>query len=585
MSIGPRLAGQLKQSIPACRGLGALMSEFSQHNPEGIVTVHLFGTFRLLGAEGEDLTPPSAKAQALLAMVATAPNMRRSRSWLQSHLWEGRAPAQAAGSLRQALLEIRRALGQHAALLLADRASVAFRPGSLRHADPPFSGSAEADFLQGMASPDPAFRRWLSATRRQLAASVATSPPPAREPPKSPPRPRPIIVIDSSGGQGPEAAAIHHGLVEFFMRSISESLQIDVFRLSPALHRQIATQPGATLVQIQLLPQPDGEIGLRANVEDLATLHIYWTEFFRLPLPPGQALEENLAFLACVYRIVSAIRDVIEDRQSREGWSAASQLAAIAVRKIFRMSHDELTEAQHLLDQAIAIEPNGRFRAWRAQLAAIRYIERHSADFESLRAQSEEDVAKALERESLNSSALASSSNATLVFTNDPDSSFVLAERSVRANRSNPLAWWSMANACLYGNDRQSAYGAAVAAQTLGDFSHLKPWTDFQRSLAAAVNGRHDEAIAFGKSAHALAPRFRPPLRYLVALFARAGQIDASLKAARKLDRLEEGFKALRLVNDPTYPASMIRRAGLVDADALRPVDEGLEASHLAMMP
>jgi hypothetical protein len=49
------------------------------------------GPLRLSDAEGADLTPRGRKAQGVLALLGTAPGLRRSRSWLQDKLWSDRA--------------------------------------------------------------------------------------------------------------------------------------------------------------------------------------------------------------------------------------------------------------------------------------------------------------------------------------------------------------------------------------------------------------------------------------------------------------------------------------------------------------
>lgn len=85
----------------------------------------LYGRFRLETAAGEDRAPKSAKSQVLVALLATSETGGRGRLWLQKRLWSGKETCKASTSLRQALSEIRRALGGNRDVLLADRRSVA----------------------------------------------------------------------------------------------------------------------------------------------------------------------------------------------------------------------------------------------------------------------------------------------------------------------------------------------------------------------------------------------------------------------------------------------------------------------------
>ena len=89
-----------------------------------MLTLHLYGRFRLLNEQGEDFTPKSAKSQALVALLATSDTQSRGRLWLQKKLWPDVDRERWSVSLRQSLSEIRRALGPHRDVLEADRRSV-----------------------------------------------------------------------------------------------------------------------------------------------------------------------------------------------------------------------------------------------------------------------------------------------------------------------------------------------------------------------------------------------------------------------------------------------------------------------------
>src|SRR5262252_168274 len=91
--------------------------------------VRLLGGFELSGADGSDLTPPRKMLRALVALLALAPSAGWSREQLTALLWGGRDDEQARGSLRQALAELRRFIGE--AALLADRETVSFDPAKV----------------------------------------------------------------------------------------------------------------------------------------------------------------------------------------------------------------------------------------------------------------------------------------------------------------------------------------------------------------------------------------------------------------------------------------------------------------------
>jgi DNA-binding SARP family transcriptional activator len=144
----------------------------------GRAKMSLFGSFHLEGPLGENLTPRGQKARALLALVALAKRGQRSRTWLCAKLWSDRPTEQAYASLRQALTEIRKALGAYsAALLHTDQFNISIDLNKvtvdavelrqaiienrrLRPIDLP-----DEEFLEGLNVGDEEFEDWLTIER------------------------------------------------------------------------------------------------------------------------------------------------------------------------------------------------------------------------------------------------------------------------------------------------------------------------------------------------------------------------------------------------------------------------------------
>jgi DNA-binding SARP family transcriptional activator len=74
--------------------------------------LRLLGGFELQSGEGSDSTPLGRKVRALLACLALSPEVSWPREKLMALLWSDRAEEQARASLRQALTELRQALGE-----------------------------------------------------------------------------------------------------------------------------------------------------------------------------------------------------------------------------------------------------------------------------------------------------------------------------------------------------------------------------------------------------------------------------------------------------------------------------------------
>lgn len=136
--------------------------------------IRLIGVFEVRDAAGVDRTPRGAKARALLAMLSRTPGHRRPRRWLEARLWSDRGQEQASGSLRQALTELRRALGPVADQLTSDRDCVALsRVTTDLEADTDAIRALVGqgrEFLEGIDILDPAFNLWLAEERQRVAS-------------------------------------------------------------------------------------------------------------------------------------------------------------------------------------------------------------------------------------------------------------------------------------------------------------------------------------------------------------------------------------------------------------------------------
>src|SRR5215510_2044238 len=141
--------------------------------------LRLLGGFALQSGEGSDSTPAGRKVRALLACLALSPGISWPREKLMALLWSDRAEEQARASLRQALTELRHALGEPSPLRTEqdtvslgssgiDVDAVEFRrlakAGKLAEAAALYRGA----LLEGHGVRDGAYEDWLRVERTQL---------------------------------------------------------------------------------------------------------------------------------------------------------------------------------------------------------------------------------------------------------------------------------------------------------------------------------------------------------------------------------------------------------------------------------
>lgn len=138
--------------------------------------VRMMGEFRVLDETGVDRTPRGAKARGLIALLCRTPGHRRPRRWLEGRLWSDRGAEQASGSLRQALTELRKALGPLAVHLDSDRDCIGLTCVTTDlEADPAMallSLEQGREFLEGLDVMDAAFAGWLVEERTRVAAQL-----------------------------------------------------------------------------------------------------------------------------------------------------------------------------------------------------------------------------------------------------------------------------------------------------------------------------------------------------------------------------------------------------------------------------
>ena len=146
--------------------------------------VSLFGGFEVRLPSGELSALATRKARALVAYLAVPTGRFHSREKLTALLWGDTAEAQAKQSFRQALLTVRRALGEDdPPVILVDADAVAFNPAALSVdvgefeaavADGSVAAHEEAarlyagDFLEGFALDEAPFEQWRIVERERL---------------------------------------------------------------------------------------------------------------------------------------------------------------------------------------------------------------------------------------------------------------------------------------------------------------------------------------------------------------------------------------------------------------------------------
>ncbi len=532
--------------------------------------LQLYGRFRFEAPDGTDISPKSAKSQALIALLATNETGSRGRLWLQKRLWPNSDADRAATSLRQSLSEIRRALGDHRELLQTDRRAACLALDTLDIAE----ADEGAEFMEGLGLPanDHALDDWLAHHRGEREAAppgapVARAPSPVGESRRqvyvAAELRMPVVVFRTLNGSSPggsgDLGLIEDIFVDSVARSMRETLSADV--------RVGGDAPSSAFrAEVQAFRGDGAAVGIRARVHHGSPDRLVWSGMTSTQLH-GAPPVEDLQFVSLGNQLIDALAEamtqsITDSRDIRD----ANLLTRLAIRRIFCLRPEALVEADEMLLRARELGAGALSTAWRAQLRVIQHVERHETASPDLPEEARRLCIDAMEREPMNSMVLAAVANTRLVLDKDVSVCLELARRSVSLNPANPLAWNSLATAKLYAGEIAEAHALAVRAQKMSSGSPFGHWWDFGRCLTAALTGRRDEALRLAEAAHALSPEFRPPLRYLTALYAAADRPDDAIRVGERLRRLEPDFSFERLAMDDSYPVSPLRWSGLLDS-------------------
>jgi tetratricopeptide (TPR) repeat protein len=519
------------------------------------IAIKMFGAFTACKEDGKPILPKGAKTRALIALIATSDEFSRRRDWVQGLLWSDRGPEQQAASLRQSLVELRKCWADCPDVIMADRQNIWFDPQCVRIDR---SGQARGElFLEDLKVRDTAFTAWVGLQRlrhsRPVAKPIKTEWTPVTEQ-------RTIILIRESD-TSPNAIAIERLAEDHLYAMISENAGVTVGSATTDLE-------GGDIVICSvkaLLPdaqRPRLHVTLKTSPSGV----VLFSEGVTLPIDPNSTIETP-EFFRLLGRTSTAVRSHIG---VLKGTSSIAGNVAEAVALMFTFQPQLVAEALTLLDRAQAIRTTGETSAWMAQALNIQFVERHVIADTAFYERVEMCCRTALALAPVNSDVLAAVSNARVNFDRDYAAGIELARRAVKVNPANPLAWWALSNGQLCVGRLPEALAAAERSRFFAKGTRFEFWADFQVCVTQAVQGSTAEAEALGERSLAIAPTFRPPLRYLVALNALRCDMSAARLKVKRLIIEEPDFSLQRMIEDDAYPIGIMRRYGRDLTDGLR---------------
>lgn len=524
-----------------------------------MLSLNVFGRFMIVDAEGCDRSPKASKARGMLALLAMSQGYTRNRVWLQDKLWSDRDSKKGSDSLRQTLVEIRRAFGPHQAALKTDRERVALDPAHFgikyRLQSTSEDWNDEQDAFADLDIDDPEFEDWIRNLRASLANKARAHPPHAL---RSHNAPKPAIFFECQSDNQPMSEFIGSQLMALTTASLRD---LDDFQIFPRLSSSARAPATGIAVSVRAVSMSQYS-HVAFAISHAETRQLYWSRTVRVPTTSEDALHHECGTL--VQAILSTFRERMDDLKFS---NTAAMLASHARALIFRFDRNSLRDADFHLRYAYDREARPQYLAWRAFLRNMAQFQHRSSAFLDDKITSAELVQEALRQDANSASILGIGAHLEYLGGGSSRGSLRLAERAVNLDPLNAINMAILSNTELVLNKLENSRRSAVAALAMTGGGEHRAFAEFFCCMSAAALGDYSTAIGHAEAALILRPAFRAPLRYLIALYKQVGMTMQMERAILQLRQLEPDFVPSRFL-DSDYPVTTMRRIRLIETIA-----------------
>lgn len=526
----------------------------SQKAPE--IRISVRGRFSVKAADGTDLTPPFRKERALVALLAMAPDRRQTRAWLQAMLWSEKSPEKAATSLRRALSNLKKHLGDHAAMLDSNRLEIWLADAVAVDRE---ASSPQAELLEMVEAPDPAFDDWLRDLR---AADTGPSMPEPRTfqelvGPATKAQGGTVVVLTT---RDRATGATSEFLDAMLIDTLATRLEAEG---ADEIYADVTPDPGrleraSAIIHLDLVSAHDGDwwnVHLRALADQ--ERRFLWSGRLRLRRDLRQ-----LALGAEMQAFASKALSQVFLRYGSFRRIDRSPLVAMqrAIARLYVTDLEQIHRAERELEALSGGEGASVALAWRAFARLAEGMEFGQVT-PGLAEEAEALSDEALQLRPGNPLVSALSARVALDVKGDLDRAEFLSRLAVQGDDGNPYALQAKSRVALIKGQAEEAHEAAKAARQASEgLPHSFAW-DMEVCLTALGTGDLKGALEAAKSAHGNNKPYRAALRYLVALSLLNGDDALAAYAIQQLRQYEPDFDPSHLRRED-YPVLTLRNTG-----------------------
>ena len=517
--------------------------------------IRLFGAFAFGTQEGQVFVL-GAKQQALLAMLATAKDGVRTRSWLQGQLWGNVQPAQASGSLRNALSSLRRIVGPSAETLIsATRERVTLNLDQVVLVGAPGDG----EFLEGLdVKYEDEFNDWLRNQRQSYAAHFQ-KPAALGEAYALEPRLReverldllpPIAVLPlQSRAAEPDQVALGDAIAEEVSRSLSRSQVFNVIshlscRGFAARHitlPEVTQTLGANYLVAGHIACDGGDFCATVDLHEARTGRLLWSREFLGSLADFLRGELDIAREIARLASRSVIAEAARLVQSKPLPSLACHEMLIgAIARMYGQKPSDFAHAQALLNAAAERAPDRSIlHAWLGKWHVLRVQKGLSDNIESDRRAALDCTARALDLDPECPLALSIDGFVHSHLCRRMDVAETRYRGAIDSDPNNAFSWLLLGVVNAFSDRPDAAVRYTTRARRL---SPLDPQQYYFESLSATAHlsaGEYPQALELAERSMARNRRHPSTLRVRTIALQRLGRTAEARRAATELMRLE----------------------------------------------
>jgi tetratricopeptide (TPR) repeat protein len=269
--------------------------------------------------------------------------------------------------------------------------------------------------------------------------------------------------------------------------------------------------------------------------------------------------------------VEQAYRSLQEHQGERQEQQVAALLCWQGIQRLVRLREDDVLVADRLFSQAFELEPRGIYLAWRAFLRTFQLVEFMPPDRKRVADEAIEFMRRALELDPGNSYVAGFSAQVHSIVRQSYVAAYEMAELSVQLNPANAIGWTCLGIAAANLGKPQVGFEHTLRARVLSAATPFRFFVNALGCIVGSMSGDIDKAIFLGEASHGLAPTFKPPMRFLSALYLLRNEHEAAQQMVEKLRVTEPGF-SYDVLRDRSYPASSLQRSKLLEKLPLRQV-------------